>query len=271
MKTESKKLLKILFISIFFLINQHVLAIEFKTEQEKGVWIKNFFKDKEFEPIGYPINATEEEKEFERQLISDFIEQNGFEHIEPITRGNSLSDPEIAKYNKACPDKKPIDMSKWWPTLQNSGDSPENIERILEEDKYINSIDIYRCHGKIKIYKFNLYNTINSKEEYVLYCDDYRATRMWGKICDINEAIDDFSIEGSYLSFSPEKCLYSTSLTYTHPFWGDAVTGVVKYQLNYYIYTVEGRTNGSTSIRLYRKDGVSNYKSYGIHTKEIIK
>ncbi|OZG32121.1 hypothetical protein [Rickettsia endosymbiont of Culicoides newsteadi] len=101
----NNKIINILVIILLLLTKHYVWAIEFKTEQEKGVWIKNFFKDKEMAPIEYPMKATEEEKKFERQLIKDFIIQNGIEHIEPIARGKSLSDTEIAKYNKACPDK----------------------------------------------------------------------------------------------------------------------------------------------------------------------
>ncbi len=272
----SNKMLQILMFSIAFLINSNVFAIDFKTEKEKGVWIKNFFKDKEMAPIEYPMKATEEEKKFERQIIKDFISQNSIEHIEPIARGKTLTDPEIAQYNKACPDKKPIDMYKWWPTVILEG-SPEEIEKTLEDerDEFASAIDIDRCNGKMKIYRFNLFNTSNNKQEYILYCDDYREVRMNGKLHDINRQIEDFSIVGSYLHFDPNKCLYSQKIFSTHPFWGDAVSGIFKYQGKNYFYeirTTNFKSKGEVSkIFLKRKEGVSNAKFFSARTKGRLK
>ncbi|MCC8399145.1 MAG: hypothetical protein LN563_00960 [Rickettsia endosymbiont of Platyusa sonomae] len=266
----NNKILNILVILGLFLTNYHILAMEFKTEQEKSIWIKNFFKDKEFEPMSYFIRKTTlEEQKFRRKLIYDFINQNGFEHIEPIARGTSLSDPEIAKYNKACPDKKPIDMYKWWSDADYRKGFKVTEEELEDEDNRF--IDIFRCHGNMKIYRFNLYNTSDAKQEYILYCDNHRAIQHDGELFDINREIDDFVTKGAYIHLDPEKCLYSHNLLDTHPFWGDAVTGIVKYQENYYFYTIEHRANGALNILLMCKDGVSNHKFYETYIKEIIK
>ncbi|AIL65029.1 hypothetical protein NOVO_03200 [Rickettsiales bacterium Ac37b] len=104
-------LLKFIILAFLSTHNQ-VFAIEFKTEKEKGVWIKNFFKDQEFAPIEYTIHATKAEKAFARQILKDFINQNNIEHLEPIAMGSSIEDPLIAKFNTACPDKKPIDLHR---------------------------------------------------------------------------------------------------------------------------------------------------------------
>ncbi|HJD63813.1 MAG TPA: hypothetical protein LFW13_02230 [Rickettsia endosymbiont of Sericostoma sp.] len=272
----SNKMLQILMFSIALLINSNVFAIDFKTEKEKGVWIKSFFKDKEMAPIEYPMKATEEEKKFRRQIIKDFISQNGIEHIEPIARGKTLTDPEIAQYNKACPGKKPIDMHKWWPTVVLEG-TAEEIEETLEDagDEFASAIDINRCNGKMKIYRFNLFNTSDNKQEYILYCDDYREVRMNGKLYDINRQMEDFSIVGSYLHFDPNKCLYSQKIFSTRPLKKEAVSGVFKYQDKNYFYEVETtsfRSEGEvTNIFLKRKEGVLNAKFFSAKTKGRLK
>ncbi|WP_375331976.1 hypothetical protein [Candidatus Tisiphia endosymbiont of Temnostethus pusillus] len=273
----NNKILNILVTLVLFLTNHHIWAIEFKTEQEKSIWIKNFFKDKEMAPMEYPIKATEEEKQFKSQLINDFINQNDIEHIEPIARGKSVSDSEIAKYNTACPDKKPIDMYKWWPTLGSDYYTSEEIERLLEDpnNEYVNNIDIYRCYGKIEIYRLNVLNTSDDNQEYVLYCDDRRAIRSWGRILDINRQIEDSSIVGYYLKFDPNKCLYSQEIFTTYPLWGEAVSGIFNYQGKNYFYRMETtnfKSEGEvTDISIQCGEGKSRHKFFGAKTKGRLK
>ncbi|MCC8462270.1 MAG: hypothetical protein LN546_03725 [Rickettsia endosymbiont of Ecitomorpha arachnoides] len=89
---------------------------------------------------------------------------------------------------------------------------------------------------------------------------------------DINRKIEDFSIVGKYLHFDPNTCLYSQYLGKTYPFWGEAVTGIVKYQKKYYFYTIEEDSNDGTSITLWCEDGdLSNTKFYGTRTKGRLK
>ncbi|OZG32120.1 hypothetical protein RiCNE_04690 [Rickettsia endosymbiont of Culicoides newsteadi] len=162
-----------------------------------------------------------------------------------------------------------------WPSAAIDDEAGCVVTEEELEDEDNEYIDIHRCNGNMKIYRFNLYNISDAKQEYVLYCDDQRGIRMSGKIHDINEKIDDFSITGAYLHFDPEKCLYSKLLTHTNPFWGDAVTGIFKYQGKNYFYEITTTTfkpEGEVSeIFLKCKEGVLNAKFFSAKTKERLK
>lgn len=211
-----------------------VYALEFKTEREKGLWIKDFFKDKTVE-MNYPDNATKKLKSFKRKLIHDFMTQNGIENIEPIASGSSILDPEIAKYNTACPDKKPIDLYK--EAISAFDDRYYSLE---EQDEFLEKIDgpsiqIKRCHGDIKIYKLGI-DYEGEKEQYILYCSDHRYVRLSGTWRDINREIESGSIVGSYLQFKPNKCIYSQELFNHQSALPNAVSGIMRYKGRYYFY-----------------------------------
>jgi hypothetical protein len=226
-----------------FLINvvTPVLAIEFQKEADKAQWIKEFFKDKEFEPLEqhFALNATEEEKTFERRLFKDFITQKGIEHVEPIARGKSIDDPEIAKFNKACPNKKPINEYREWKSF-SSLYTHEASEEELVDPENAQFVFISKCRGDFKIYKFNLYNMAHNIENYVLYCTDFRTIRSFGELKDENRKMDPSYIEDGYLVFYPDKCKYPKRIyiSDSRPLMPNSLTGVFRYQDYYYLFVI---------------------------------
>lgn len=219
-------------ICLFTLLFQvNIYALDFKTEREKGLWIKDFFQDKTVE-VGYAENATKKQKALDDLVIHDFINQTGIENIEPIARGSSILDPEIAKYNTACPDKKPIDLYK--EAIFAFKDSYYSIE---EKDEMLETLDtnIMRCRGDIKIYKLAV-DYEGEKEQYILYCSDHRYVRLHDKWMDINRDIESGSIVGSYLRFKPDKCIYIEELFTHQPVLPNAVSGIIRYKGRYYFY-----------------------------------
>lgn len=261
-----KKFLKIIncaiILSALLLVNNSTVAVEFKREADKAVWIKNFFKGKKAEPSNYDEEVTKEEIKFEEQLLKDFMTQNGIEHLEPIAVGQSINDPKIAKFNTFCPNKKPIDIAREW---QSTGTMKayEVPECMLEDPEQFEAGNIwqYKCVGNFKIFKFNVFNTKNNRQDYILYCDNFI------RIKDTDKSItqEQFYIKGSYLQIFPHQCLYSRRMyleTYAHR--KDWLSGIFKYQGNYYFYNIETMGGGVTYIGInIWKEGIFPWsKSY---------
>lgn len=176
-----------LMIMIFTLISVNIAgSIEFEKEADKSVWLKNFLKDKKFY-LSFNVNYTKEEAAFAKELFDDFLTQTGITHIEPIAVGKSLDDPQIAPFNRACPDKKPITITREWPNQNNAPEDIPATEEELENEKYAVTVTQRRCTGNLKIYKFNVFNRSDNKQEHLLYCDNYRLERFQGEMLDLNE------------------------------------------------------------------------------------
>jgi hypothetical protein len=278
-------------------VTTSVLAIEFQREADKAQWIKEFFKDKEFEPKvlsteadlelvkkqnlelerKYGIKAkplkplTKEELEFENQLLKDFITQNGIEHVEPIARGKSVNDPEIAKFNTACPDKKPIDLYKSWTTfgsvIQYQA-TEEELENLKGEHDF--NVTQERCTDNLKIYKFNLQNIPDNHQDYVLYCDNLRTERFGGKVYDVNRKLEPDMVEGAYLQFDPKKCLYPDKIYLSpKPLMPDDISGVFRYKGEYYLFSIEGASDESVGIDIIKGNTTQAFKHYLYYTKPL--
>lgn len=231
--------------TFLFQINIYALesnVLEFKTEHDKGVWIKNYFKGKKIK-ISPPINATQEQNVFEHKFIQDFINQRNVQNIEPIAVGKSILDSEIAKYNTACPDRKPIDKYKVWGSLYDRGFGGEaraqiseaELEKMYEEDQEDKNefIDTYRCRGNIKIYKLDV-SQDDKKEQYILYCDDFTILSSGGKD-DIDSNKND-TLRSQYLLFDPKKCMYPSDIFHSYQYNRNVIHGIMKYKNNYYFY-----------------------------------
>ena len=204
----------------------------FRQEADKAKWIKEFFKDKVFDPIGYARDAADEEKKFDDQLLADFISQNDIEHVEPIACGSSVTDPEIAQYNTSCPDKKPIDLYRY------ERGSPEIVEKELENPNYL-VIDEYKCTGNLLIYKFNLYNKADNLQEYVLYCDNFKQIRIENEIrAEYSKAKSSRAGDvGAYLLIKPNQCLFSQMFfSRINPLYKNYLSGIFKYKGVFYVY-----------------------------------
>jgi hypothetical protein len=239
-----KKFFKIyvMLFSVLLLVNNSVIALEFKHEADKAEWIKNFFKDKEAVPSNYADEITKEEIKSREQLIGDFVTQNGIEHVEPIAVGK-INDPEIAKFNTACPDKKPINFYK-------CGYSVGRIETYqipkeeLDDQELAFLIDEHKCSedSSLKIYKFNVFNTPDNKQDYVLYCDYFVLLRSHGTIFDESTRTRGiYDIKAAYLKFNPRKCEYTDWVGFhtLYPKKKNFVTGIFKYKAKYYFYNTQ--------------------------------
>ena len=256
MRSPHHKLFTI-FLMILALNSSIVDALEFKKEIDKAKWIKEFFKDKEFEPGNFR-NSTEEEIAFEKQFLKDFINQNGIENIEPIAVGKDINDPEIAKFNKACPEKKPINIHRWARPIGNGYISDYLSDEELEEENP--SVDTMICTKNMKIYKGNLKNYPDGKDMYVLYCEDFheKDARIPKKTCYSDPAV--------YMSFDPDKCIYSSRIEMVYPTCDNGVSGIFKYKNIYYFYEIE--TLRSTAIYIKSYKGMPYFKGYRYNTME---
>jgi hypothetical protein len=130
----------------------------------------------------------------------------------------------------------------------NSMGSPyvyEASKEELEDDHNKEFVNQMRCLGNFKIYKFNLYNTKDNKQNHILYCDDYRFERLNGKIEDLTLKLKEIERNGAYLLFAPEKCLYSNKLIipYESQLNGIYITGIFKYKKLNYIYSIQDTTS----------------------------
>lgn len=211
-----------------------------KPETKQAAWIKQFFKDKEPVSLSYTIT---QEGIIKEQLLRDFTTQTGIEHIEPIAVGKSIDDPQIAKFNTACPNKKPINIYREV-IISGIVKQPQPSEEELEDPKneYIDITYQYKCTGNLKIYQFNVYNTPDNKQDYVLYCDDLIYTNIGGNILndeDEKRKKEPYKVEGAYLTFDPNECLYPKRLDRFHSQLKDFMTGIFKYKGKYYFYTIE--------------------------------
>jgi hypothetical protein len=239
------KKINVLVVIILLLINPNIEALEFEKEADKSQWIKTFFKNKRFD-----LSSIEyEEEEDEKEMLKDFVTQKGIEHLEPIAVGKNIDDPEIKKFNIACPRKKPINVYKRWrgngsveiyPASEDELENPENQEYI----------DQYSCSTKMKIFKFNVFNVENPKEDdekYILYCEDFRDDRFRK-----NKEVFELDLRGAYLLFDPNKCLYSQDIDSAgHPLMENYVSGIFKYKEHYYFYSIESFNN-----EMFKKKGM---------------
>lgn len=190
-----------------------VLAEGWGKKVNKAEWIKNFCKERKikFEIVKGRENVSEVEKKELFKLAQDFIEQKNIIHIEPIASGKDINDPAIAKFNRACPDKKPINMNYVIESYKN--DPFDHSSEDITDEEY----EIYgyaaRCSKNMDIYKLDIDN--DGKDEYILRCEDYmydksrKYVNEGGKIkekgCYDNRA--------KYLLFTPGICQYSESIT----------------------------------------------------------
>jgi hypothetical protein len=234
----------LIILSAPLLVNNSALAVEFKREADKAVWIKDFFKDKEAEPSNYGEKWTKEEIKLREQLIRDFETQNGIEHLEPIAVGK-INDPEISKFNTACPDKKPINFYKcccYFDRADHDASYCEPEER-LDDPGLADLTEEYKCSkdSNLKVYKFNVYNTPDNNQDYVLYCDDFVLLRSHGTIFDESRKRGQSELKGAYLKFDPTKCAYSDqvghSMLYTKE--KNFLTGIFKHKGKYYFYSIK--------------------------------
>lgn len=267
-----KKFFKIyvMLFSVLLLVNNSVIALEFKREADKAEWIKNFFKDKETRSSDY--NNDKWTKEV-LGLFEDFVTQNGIEHVEPIAVGR-INDPEIAKFNTACPDKKPINFHKYCCYFDRMDESSYcEPEEKLDNPELANFTDQYRCSkdSNLKIYKFNVYNTPDNKETYVLYCDDFVLLRSSsGYVFDESMERSTWSIKAAYLQFNPKQCVY-TNWVGSHSLYTQEknfLTGIFKYKGKYYFYDINtrhfsGEKEESTHLRIYKESINGSSSNYG--------
>ena len=124
----------------------------------------------------------------QKRIMSDFINQKNIEYIEPIAEGVDINDPNISKYNIACPNDKPINVSSIMVRYR--------VTREYEEEINI-------CLKNMKIYNINRDSGIVDNKKYILYCENNRHFKDYitGTEFDNKNAV--------FLNFSTEKCEYS--------------------------------------------------------------
>ncbi|RZI47406.1 hypothetical protein EDM53_02075 [Rickettsiales endosymbiont of Peranema trichophorum] len=264
---------------LVLLVPSGALTLELKREEDKAELIKNMFKDRQIEP-GHADGMSKKAIKRRERILHDFVTQNGIEHIEPIAVGTSIDDPEIAKFNVACPDRKPINMYKTTDMVCGKYTLCEFSEEELENPEWAYMVDEYRCQGNLKVFKFNMYNVPGRKDDYVLYCDDLIRIRNRGEVVDESDKRNTYyGIEGTYLVFSPSKCLYSKDIggaMYSQ--LKDYMSGVFRYKGKYHFYSIymdeasDWRGEG-LALTVWSKIGMNNGFRYGGHyyKKEVYK
>ena len=219
---------KIFTILIIILFSFNGLAVE--READKADLIKKMFKGKNFEDIFFKPGSTAKEKAFKRQLLKDFINQNGIEMIEAIAVGDNINS---AAFNKACPNRKPINETR------QAYPARYTIEKRTEEelDKPANelfTLNIQNCLSNMKIYKANIYNEKEESNSHVLYCEEYDSD----EIRNIRDD-DDFTFRAVYLSFNPNICKFPVELHDVYPKYLGSISGLFKYKNTIYLYYIK--------------------------------
>ena len=213
---------KIFTILIIILFSFNCFAVE--KEVDKSDIIKKLFKGKKFQKFDIP-DLTAKEKAFEAQLLKDFINQKGIEMIEPIAVGDNINSPEIDVFNKACPEKKPINLSKQAKAVAGhiedlSEEELEDPRPEAQETLYINT-----CLSDMKIFKTNFFNNPSGREEYILYCEDYNAEEFRKE-----PYLDSFYFSAAYLYFDPSESRYSRELDVVRPKCPNNISGIFRYR-----------------------------------------
>lgn len=212
-------------ISFFLLFSSlNLSAQEFAKEVDKLDWVKKTFNDQRMFDIFY----REGYEDLGKQVMHDFIHNKDIETIEPIAKGNNINDPNIAKYNLACPNEKPI-----------------NLEQSIGDADDPNKVYFFDCLRDMRIFKVNPYNETKNEDIYILNCRDYsskdkrewwiREKRLYAGVYDSMHPEDNTV----YLVFNPNKCNYSKSVFYFGPPNHDGdISGIFRHQNRIYFYKV---------------------------------
>ena len=221
---------KIFTILIIILFSFNSFAVE--READKTDLIKKLFKGKKFEDTYHP-KLTKKQNIYIKQLLKDFINQNGIEMIEPIAVGDNINSPEIAALNKACSNKKPINETR------QAYPAGHTIEQLTEEEldppaNELFTLNIQNCLSNMKIYKANIYNEKEESNSHVLYCEEYDSD----EIRNIRDD-DNFTFRAIYLAFNPNICKFPTELQDVHPKRLGSISGLFKYKNTIYLYYIK--------------------------------
>jgi hypothetical protein len=262
-------------VTLFVIGTKTSRALEFKTQAEKIAWIKNAIKDKTFKPDykeaddkyykgGY---YTAEEKQFMREFLKDFLAQTNIEYVEPIATGDSIDDPAIAKFNTSCPNKKPMNVG-----LEFSYSHPyEMTDEMLEAAREkAPSRGSYKCKSHFRIFKFNIFNTNDNKEEYILYCDNVTASRIeYGHLMP-SDVSEWFSM---YLHIFPNQCLNSREIWSTPgSMEKNVVLAVLRHRGLYYLCGVSVYPKVTEIHLVVWKKGTFEWaRFYSFNNKEKVK
>jgi hypothetical protein len=207
-------------------------ANEFEKEVHKADWIKEFLYKFRSYRIYVRTDATLKQKKLAKDILNKFLKQKDIEHIEPIAIGKDIDSPEIAKFNTACPERKPINMTRAvWCGPKVCDDTTDFTEEDWE--KYSDSV---KCTENMKI--FNL--TANNQDNYVLYCENVMKEDILEKKFRPTGSGD--SAEAEYISFQTNNCRFSKvkldSIEYKRE---NSLSGIFKYKKEYFIYYIAYR------------------------------
>ena len=207
-----RKLL-ILFLLIF---SVNLEAQEFINEATKLKWVKETFKDQRM----FDLWHRDGYEELGKQVMHDFINQNNIEVIEPIAKGANIDNPNIAKFNQACPKEKSINLYK--------SVSTNYPIKVFYED----------CLLNMKVFRINPYNNTKNDAMHILFCSDFEGVREHKeKPSRISDWCESF--RGMYFSFNPNKCEYNKPLI--GPVFDDCknyVSGIFRYKNKIYFYEI---------------------------------
>ena len=232
-----------------------VLAEGWGKKVNKAEWIKNFCKERKikFEIVKGRENVSEVEKKELFKLAQDFVEQKNIIHIEPTASGKDINDPAIAKFNRACPDKKPINMNYVIESYKNDP-FDHSSEDITDEEAELYGYAA-RCSKNMDIYKLDIDN--DGKDEYILRCEDYmydkssrrlapQAYRKY-KTCYDNEAV--------YMIFNPDQCIYSRGFMSLYTECEDPLDGIFTYNNKNYYFTTQRYLDSNDTIAIREWNG----------------
>lgn len=214
------KIVKKFFVILFVFISiDGLCALKLEREADKGEWIKKTFSGKKIYNLGPQSKRG-------WTVMRDFVNQNNIEYIEPIAEGVDINDPNISKYNIACPNDKPINVSSIMVRYR--------VTREYEEEINI-------CLKNMKIYNINRDSGIVDNKKYILYCENNRHFKDYitGTEFDNKNAV--------FLNFSTEKCEYSQENHYVNEvaLQKESVFGFFRYHGKIYFYTVMTLPDGT--------------------------
>ncbi len=220
------KIVKKLFVMLFIFISiDGICALKFEKEADKGEWVKKAFLGKKIHNLGPQSKRG-------WAVMRDFVNQNNIEYIEPIAEGVDINDPNIAKYNTACPNDKPINVSSVMLRYRVTREPEEKINICLKN---------------MKVYNINRDNGVIDNKRYMLYCEN--NITLEGHIED-----PEFDNKNAvFLNFSTEKCAYSEENHYMDDveMASESVFGFFRYHGEIYFYTIMRRPEGTVYAPYY--------------------
>lgn len=125
----------------------------------------------------------------------------------------------------------------------------------------MSNFDTFGCFEDLQIYKFDVFNLKNGREDYILYgskyiSDSYKEAKELYK--------EQGGASGCYLHIFPGQCIYSRDMPFnasTEPSLPEkhsCLTGIFKYSGDYYFYVVhivEFRGEATRSVETYKLIG----------------